>query len=48
MTVPWKEGQMQVSREEYDLRWDYATTDEITEEELNKRITEIRERTGKP
>ena len=37
------------SKEEQDLRWDYAEGKlNISEEKMKKRIREIRERTGKP
>lgn len=49
MSVPWKEGKRLVSNEEYDLRWDVMTGKvKPSDEELAKRIKEIRERTGKP
>jgi hypothetical protein len=49
MTVPWKEGQMKISREEYDLRWEYARNPNMmTEAKFKAEIKEIRERTGKP
>lgn len=39
----------QTSQEEDNLRWDYAWGFiRITEAKMKKRITEIRERTGKP
>jgi len=38
-----------ISDEEYYLRWDYQTGIlDITEEEFDKKIKEIREKTGKP
>lgn len=38
-----------VSNEERDLRWAYFSHELfITEKEFNKRVKEIRERTGKP
>lgn len=44
-----KRRKMQISEEEYVLRWAYGRGElRITEEEFNKRIKEIRKRTGKP
>lgn len=44
-----KRRPMQVSRDEYILRWAYGRGElRITESEMQKRIKEIRERTGKP
>jgi len=40
---------MQVSQEEYDLRWNYQTGKcKLTDEQFKKKIKEIRQRTGKP
>lgn len=47
-----KRRPMQVSQEEFDLRWDYAHDKElrakISKEEFDERINDIRKRTGKP
>ena len=44
-----KRRPMQISDEEYNLRWAYAHGElRITDDEFNKRIIEIRKRTGKP
>jgi len=44
-----KRRPMQISQDEYILRWAYARGELIiTEEEFNKRVKTIREKTGKP
>jgi len=44
-----KRRPMQISEEEYVLRWAYGRDELwITEEEFQKRVKEIRKRTGKP
>ena len=44
-----KRRPVQVSEEEYVLRWAYYRGEiKISDAEFNKRIREIRERTGKP
>lgn len=41
---------MQISQEEWDFRWDYASHKypNMSVDEFNKRITEFRRKTGKP
>lgn len=49
MGVDWKEGKRLVSNEEYDYRWwYYKTKKKPSLAEFNKKIKEIRKRTGKP
>ena len=44
-----KRRPMQVSQEEYILRWAYGRGEIImSEKEFNKQVAEIRKRTGKP
>ena len=47
--VNWPEGKQLVSNEEVDLRWEwYIGKFKGILDEFNKRIKEIREKTGKP
>jgi len=40
---------MQISDEEYDLRWAVGSGElDMTPDEFDKRVAEIRKRTGKP
>ena len=49
MSVPWHEGKQLISNEEKDLRWEwYEGKFKGTLAEFNKRIKEIRIKTGKP
>ena len=47
--VDWPEGKQLVSNEEVDYRWWYMEVEEKpSQAEFDKRIAEIRKKTGKP